>query len=75
MLMKDFIVKLQQALASADPILGEPEIMLDVFTPEAGGRVFEYMGFSPIIPIEYTSGYFILSAFEEDQQKVKAGVL
>lgn len=64
----DLIAQLQALVdAHADHVwmMGEHEIMIDVFAKNAEGRSFTYVGFSPDINIEKTSDgvYDVLSAW------------
>ena len=69
MLLKDLIKDLQtlydEEYKHID-ILGEPEIMVDIFGKNENGG-FDYKGFSPEIRIERSSDfvYSILTAFEK----------
>ncbi len=70
MITKELIKKLQQIVdehESAVEIMGEHEIMIDVFRKE--GDRFVYAGFSPDVIIDHSSDgvYRILSAFAEEK--------
>ena len=77
MLIKDLIELLQkhyeEEMKHVD-VLGEPEIMIDVFD-KVEDHKFHYSGFSNKITIERSSDgvYLILSAFKEtyDEQRVR----
>ena len=67
---KDLISKLQKLIEEHEPLremMGEHEIVIDVFVKYLGTHVFEYCGFSTNIPIEKSSDgvYDIISAFKE----------
>ncbi len=76
MLIKDLIIQLQELYATYDDeckqVMGEPEIMIDVFKliRDADGKsthVFSYQGFGKEVLIEKSSDgvYDILSRFED----------
>ena len=76
MLIKDLIEQLTALYNIYTPedkeIMGEPEIMIDVFDPLPGkAGWFEYVGFSTQIVIEKTDDgvYDILSSFNENPCK------
>lgn len=69
MITKDLIKKLEQLVADHEPcveVMGEHEIMIDMFDNKEPGQLFEYGGFSPEINIEKSADgvYDILSAFK-----------
>lgn len=75
MLIKDLIAKLEALYNTYDDeykkVMGEPEIMIDVFKRVPNTNYTEYSGFSHKINIDKSGDgvYDILSAFYEDYHK------
>lgn len=75
MLIKDLIAQLEALYNTYDDeykkVMGEPEIMIDVFKRVPNTNYTEYYGFWPKINIDKTGDgvYDILSAFYEDYHK------
>jgi len=70
MITKDLIKKLQKLVDEHEPhidVMGEHEIMIDVFKHTEYNKYFEYAGFSPDIHIDLSDDgvYEILCAFAE----------
>lgn len=75
MRIKDLIARLEALYNTYDDeykkIMGEPEIMIDVFKRVPNTNYTEYSGFSQKINIDKSGDgvYDILSAFDEDYHK------
>ena len=81
MLIKDLIKKLEELYSGFDDeyksVMGEPEIMIDVFRPtfnHSADHKYRYGGFCPDIIIEKTNDgvYDILSAFSETYDELRS---